>query len=139
TSEQKNLSDKCAEREIEIKSLKTLIEKMQKEKLELQILLDMLGKHIYDNRDLLEIEESEQRACSQAQHLRNALEEHGLELRVIAANEAEAACQRRLLIAEAEIADLRAKLDASDRFSSATICYVLIYLQVLREEVSCQQ
>ncbi|KAL6975025.1 E3 ubiquitin-protein ligase BRE1-like 2 [Sarracenia purpurea var. burkii] len=115
TSEQKNLSDKCAERAIEIKSLKTLIEKMQKEKLELQILLDMLGKQIYDSRDLLEIKESEQRACSQALHLRNALIEHGLELRVIAANEAEAACQRRLSIAEAEIADLRAKLDASDR------------------------
>ena len=32
-----------------------------------------------------------------------------------AANEAVAACQQRLSTAEAEIADLRAKLDASDR------------------------
>ncbi|XP_058209785.1 E3 ubiquitin-protein ligase BRE1-like 2 [Rhododendron vialii] len=115
TSEQKNLADKCAKQTGEIKSLKTLIEKMEKEKLELQILLDMLGQQIYDNRDLMEIKESEHRACSQAEHLRNALDEHGLELRVKAANEAEAACQQRLSAAEAEITDLRAKLDASDR------------------------
>lgn len=115
TSEQKNLADKCAKQTGEIKSLKTLIEKMEKEKLELQILLDMLGQQIYDNRDLMEIKESEMRACSQAEHLRNALDEHGLELRVKAANEAEAACQQRLSAAEAEITDLRAKLDASDR------------------------
>ncbi|CAL5437774.1 unnamed protein product [Camellia sinensis] len=115
TSEQTSLADKCAEHTAEIKSLKTLIEKMQKEKMELQILLDMLGQQIYDNRDLMEIKESEQRARSQAEHLRNVLDEHGLELRVKAANEAEAACQQRLSAAEAEIADLRGKLDASDR------------------------
>ncbi|THF96496.1 hypothetical protein TEA_002517 [Camellia sinensis var. sinensis] len=131
TSEQTSLADKCAEHTAEIKSLKALvsfstlvlilmplayeIEKMQKEKMELQILLDMLGQQIYDNRDLMEIKESEQRARSQAEHLRNVLDEHGLELRVKAANEAEAACQQRLSAAEAEIADLRGKLDASDR------------------------
>ncbi|XP_059665044.1 E3 ubiquitin-protein ligase BRE1-like 2 isoform X2 [Cornus florida] len=115
TSEQKCMADKYAVQTVEAKSLKSLIEKMQKEKLELQILLDMLGQQIYDNRDLMEIKESEQRAALQAELLRNALNEHGLELRVKAANEAEAACQHRLSAAEAEIADLRAKLDASDR------------------------
>lgn len=64
----------------------------------------------------MEIKESEQRALSQVAVLRNALEEHGLELRVKAANEAEAACQQRLSAAESEIADLRAKLDAAERF-----------------------
>lgn len=44
------------------------------------------------------------------------MNEHDLELRVKAANEAEAACQQRLSAAEAEIAELRAELDASDRF-----------------------
>lgn len=67
-------------------------------------------------RDVMEIKESEQRAHSQEARLRNALEEHGLELRVKSANEAEAACQQRLSAAEAEIVDLRAKLDASERF-----------------------
>ncbi|OMO57925.1 Zinc finger, RING-type [Corchorus olitorius] len=78
------LSDKI----VEIKSLKGLIEKLQKEKLELQNFLDVYGQEGYDN---------------------------SLELRVKAANEAEAACQERLSVAEAEIAELRAKLDASER------------------------
>ncbi|KAK3010343.1 hypothetical protein RJ639_010945 [Escallonia herrerae] len=91
------------------------IDKLQKEKLELQIFLDILGQHIYDNRDVAEVKESEQRAHTQAETLKNALDEHGLELRVKAANEAEAACQQRLSAAEAEIADLRGKLDASER------------------------
>ena len=63
----------------------------------------------------MEIKESERRAHSQTEVLRNALDEHSLELRVKAANEAEAACQQRLSAAEAEIADLRVKLDASER------------------------
>lgn len=115
SNEKQSLADKCAEQMVEIKSLKALIEKLQKEKLELQIFLDMHGQESHDSRDLMEIKESERRAHSQAELLRNALDEHSLELRVRAANEAEAACQQRLSAAEAEIADLRAKLDASDR------------------------
>ncbi|XP_057956407.1 E3 ubiquitin-protein ligase BRE1-like 2 isoform X2 [Malania oleifera] len=113
--EQKSLAGKCNEQMADIKSLKALIEKLQKEKLELQIFLDMHGQESYDNRDVMEIRESERRAHLQAEVLRSALDEHSLELRVKAANEAEAACQQRLSAAEAEIADLRAKLDAAER------------------------
>lgn len=67
-------------------------------------------------RGLIEIKESERRAISQADVLKNALDEHSLELRVKAATEAETAYQQRLSVAEAEIADLRARLDASERF-----------------------
>ena len=67
-------------------------------------------------RNLSEIQESEHRALLQAESLRNALEEHGLELRVKAAYEAEAACQHRLSVAEAEMAELRTELDTSERF-----------------------
>lgn len=67
-------------------------------------------------RDVIEIRESEHRAQSQAESLRNALEEHSLELRVKAAYDAEAACQDRLSVAEAEMAELRAELDTSERF-----------------------
>ncbi|GLU19552.1 hypothetical protein SLE2022_357980 [Rubroshorea leprosula] len=115
SNEQKHLVDKCAEQMTQIKTMKGLVEKLQKENLELQIFLDMYGQEGYDNRDIVEIKESEHRAHSQAEVLRNALDEHSLELRVKAANEAEAACQQRLSIAEAEIAELRAKLDASER------------------------
>lgn len=115
TSEVEGLRDKCAQQMVEIKSLKELIEKLQKEKLELEIFVDMLGQGIYDNRDLMEIQESERKACAQAEVLKHALDEHNLELRIKAANEAEAACQLRLSVAEAEIADLRAKLDTTER------------------------
>lgn len=64
----------------------------------------------------MEIRESERRAQSQAEILKNALDEHGLELRVRAAYEAEAAYQQRLSVAEAEIAELRTELEASDRY-----------------------
>lgn len=73
----------------------------------------------------MEIKESERRAHSQAEVLKNALDEHSLELRVKAANEAEAACQLRLSAAEAEIADLRAKLDSSERFVFKAKCFSL--------------
>jgi E3 ubiquitin-protein ligase BRE1 len=47
--------------------------------------------------------------------LRTSLEENSLELRVRAANETETACQRRLSIAEAELEEIRAEVDASER------------------------
>jgi len=64
----------------------------------------------------MDIKESEQRARSHARHLRSAQNEHPLELRLKFAKESEAICQRRVSAAEAEIADLRAELTASDRF-----------------------
>ncbi|PIA53230.1 hypothetical protein AQUCO_00900069v1 [Aquilegia coerulea] len=113
--ERKGLVDRCAQQMDEIKSLKALVEKSQKESQELQIFLEMHGQERFENRDVMEIKESERRALVQAEVLRNALEEHSLELRVKAANEAEAACQQRLSVAESEIADLRAKLDVAER------------------------
>ncbi|PKI34721.1 hypothetical protein CRG98_044899 [Punica granatum] len=115
SDERKNLVEVCSKQTVEIKSLKSLVEELQKEKMELQIFLDMYGNESCDGRDLTEVRESTRIANSQAELLRNALEEHSLELRVRAANEAEAACQERLSVAEAEIADLRAKLDKSER------------------------
>ncbi|KAG0489180.1 hypothetical protein HPP92_007991 [Vanilla planifolia] len=114
-AERKSLSDKCEEQTVEIKSLKDTIEKLEKGKQELQIFLDMYGQESYDNRTILEIKESEQRARIQAEILRSALDEHNLELRVKAANEAEAACQQRLSAADAEIGEIRAKMDVKKR------------------------
>ncbi|CAB4297827.1 unnamed protein product [Prunus armeniaca] len=69
----------------------------------------------HETLDLMEIKESERRAYSQAEMFKNAIDEHSLELRVKAANEAEAVCQQRLSATEAEITELRGKLDASER------------------------
>ena len=71
--------------------------------------------HYCESRTITEIKESENRARKQAEYLRTSLEEHSLELRVKAANEAETACQRRLCIAEAELEELRTDVDASER------------------------
>uniref|UniRef100_A0A0D9XML1 E3 ubiquitin protein ligase n=1 Tax=Leersia perrieri TaxID=77586 RepID=A0A0D9XML1_9ORYZ len=113
--EQKEISDKYNTQVTEIKSLKALIETLEQEKQEMQFIVDMLGKECSESRPISEIEESENRARKQAEYLRKCLEEHNLELRVKAANEAETACQQRLSIAEVELEDLRAKVDASER------------------------
>lgn len=113
--EQKEISDRYSKQVIEIKSLKALIGTLDQEKQELQFIVDMYGKECSESRTIAEIEESENRARKQAEYLRNSLEEHSLELRVKAANEAETACQQRLSIAEAELEELRSKVDASER------------------------
>ncbi|KAK1281209.1 E3 ubiquitin-protein ligase BRE1-like 2 [Acorus gramineus] len=115
TNEQKSLQDQCHEQVLEMRSLRAKIEVLQKEKQELQIFLDMYGQGCFDNRNIEEIKESERRAHLQVDILKTALDEHSLELRVKAANEAEAACQQRLSAAKEEISELMDKLDASKR------------------------
>ena len=69
-------------------------------------------------RDARELKQAECRAWAQVERLKTAIDEHSLELKVKEAIEAEAACQQRLAMAEAEVAELRQQLDASDRSSS---------------------
>ncbi|PPD66514.1 hypothetical protein GOBAR_DD36612 [Gossypium barbadense] len=57
-------------------------------------------------------------AWAHVQSLKSCLDEHNLELRVKTANEAEAISQQKLAAAEAEIAELRHKLEASKRDKS---------------------
>ncbi|KAK1261537.1 E3 ubiquitin-protein ligase BRE1-like 1 [Acorus gramineus] len=68
-----------------------------------------------DLEDVMELRDLEYKAWSGVQCLKSSLDEHSLELRVKAANEAEAISQQRLAAAEAEIADLRQKLEVSKR------------------------
>lgn len=65
---------------------------------------------------MLELQQAQCRAMAQVERMKRALDEHSLELRVKAANEAEAICQQRLAAAEAGIADQRQRLDISERF-----------------------
>ncbi|KAL3529852.1 hypothetical protein ACH5RR_009174 [Cinchona calisaya] len=57
-------------------------------------------KNLEAIKDLKEIKESEQRAHAQEKVLRNALDEHSLELVVEVAKEAKIACGRGLLLPE---------------------------------------
>lgn len=64
----------------------------------------------------MEARNSEYKAWAHVQTLKSSLDERNLELRVKTANEAEAISQQRLAEAEAEIAEMRQKLEASKRF-----------------------
>jgi E3 ubiquitin-protein ligase BRE1 len=64
-------------------------------------------------RDVLEARDLEYKAWAQVQSFKFSLDEQNLELQVKTANEAEAISQQKLAAAEAEIADLRQKLEAS--------------------------
>lgn len=64
----------------------------------------------------MEARNSEYKAWAHVQTLKSSLDERNLELRVKTANEAEAISQQRLAAAEAEIAEMRQKLEASKRF-----------------------
>ncbi|PPS18375.1 hypothetical protein GOBAR_AA02209 [Gossypium barbadense] len=75
-----------------------------------RLVLDTLASVLHSESDLL--------AWAHVQSLKSCLDEHNLELRVKTANEAEAISQQKLAAAEAEIAELRHKLEASKRDKS---------------------
>jgi E3 ubiquitin-protein ligase BRE1 len=75
----------------------------------------MYKRESTDARDIAEAKEQEYRAWAHVQSLKSSLDEQNLELRVKAANEAEAVSQQMLAAAEAEIADLRQKMDDCKR------------------------
>ncbi|KAH9554527.1 hypothetical protein CY35_08G068200 [Sphagnum magellanicum] len=111
----KNLSEQCAIQVMELSRVKDEVGGLRESEQELTLILDMLIRESPDSRDVMELQQAECRARAQVDHLKLALDEHSLELRVKAANEAEAVCQQRLTAAEAEIADLRQRLDVLDR------------------------
>ncbi|KAL2622082.1 hypothetical protein R1flu_002287 [Riccia fluitans] len=115
TGEYQTLSDLYAGRLAELTALKEEVVKLQESEQELKLILEMYGRESSDSRDVMELQEAECRAWAQVERLKAALNEHSLELRVKAANEAEAACQQRLTAAEAEIAVLRQELISSER------------------------
>jgi len=68
----------------------------------------------------MDAREAEYRAWAHVQSLKSSLDEHNLELRVKKANEAEARSQQKLAAGEAEIADMRQKLEESKRLVYAS-------------------
>ncbi|KAL5571647.1 hypothetical protein UlMin_021244 [Ulmus minor] len=99
----------------EMQKLQTVVQDLQEIDSELKLILEMFRRESTDSRDALEARDLEHKAWANVQSLKSSLDEHSLELRVKTANEAEAVSQQRLAAAEAEIADLRQKLEASKR------------------------
>ncbi|MFQ6626836.1 hypothetical protein Gotur_004989 [Gossypium turneri] len=110
-----NLSIRSADQVAEIHKLQAMVQDLKKSDAELKLILEMHRREFTDLRDVLEVRDSEYKAWARVQSLKSCLDEQNLELRVKKANEAEAISQQRLAAAEAEIADLRQKLEASKR------------------------
>ncbi|KAK4428931.1 E3 ubiquitin-protein ligase BRE1-like 1 [Sesamum alatum] len=70
------------------------------------------------SREVSEARSSEIKAWAHVQGLKSSLDERNLELRVKVVIEAEVIAQQRLAASEAEIAELRQKLEASKRYDS---------------------
>nr|KJB41008.1 hypothetical protein B456_007G087200 [Gossypium raimondii] len=96
-----NLSVRSVEQVAETNKLQAMVQELKDSDVEL--------------KDVLEARDSEYKAWAHVQSLKSCLDEQNLELRVKTANEAEAVSQQRLAAAEAEIAELRQKLEASRR------------------------
>ncbi|KAL4351665.1 hypothetical protein GQ457_06G033050 [Hibiscus cannabinus] len=110
-----NLSVRSAEQVAEMNKLQAMVQDLKGGDVELKLIWDMYRHESTDSRDVLEARDSEYKAWVRVHSLKSCLDEKNLELRVKTANEAEAISQQRLAAAEAEIAELRQKLEASKR------------------------
>ncbi|KAK7339260.1 hypothetical protein VNO77_19916 [Canavalia gladiata] len=109
------LSVKSAGQLVEIKRLLAVVQDLRESEQDLKLILEMFRRESIDSRDVMDARDAEYRGWAHVQSLKSSLDEHNLELRVKMANEAEARSQQRLAAAEAEIADMRQKLEASKR------------------------
>ncbi|CAK7347813.1 unnamed protein product [Dovyalis caffra] len=118
--ESENLSARSANQNAEIHKLQYVVQDLKESELELKLILDMYRRESTYSRseDVVEARDLEYKAWAQVQSFKSSLDEQTLELRVKTANEAEAISQQKLAAAEAEIADLRQRLEASRRDTS---------------------
>nr|CAD1844899.1 unnamed protein product [Ananas comosus var. bracteatus] len=110
-----SLSGRSAHSISEVKRLQDAVRDIRQTNKELKLFLEMYRRESTDSRDVMESRDREHKAWAVVQCLKSSLDEHKLELRVKEANEAEAVSQQRLAAAEAEIAELRQKLEAAGR------------------------
>ncbi|XP_040931591.1 E3 ubiquitin-protein ligase BRE1-like 1 isoform X3 [Gossypium hirsutum] len=113
-----NLSVRSTDQVSQMHKLQAMVQDLKDSDGELKLILEMYRREFTDSSDILEARDSEFKAWAHVQSLKSCLDEHNLELRVKTANEAEAISQQKLAAAEAEIAELRHKLEASKRDKS---------------------
>lgn len=110
-----NLSSRSKDQQAEIQKLQATVQDLTEVNRELKLIIDMYSRESTESREVLEARDLEYKAWARVQSLKSSLDERNLESRVKTANEAEAISQQRLAAAEAEIARLRQKLEASKR------------------------
>ncbi|KAA3471488.1 E3 ubiquitin-protein ligase BRE1-like 1 isoform X1 [Gossypium australe] len=113
-----NLSVRSTDQVTQMHKLQAMVQDLKDSDGELKLILEMYRREFTDSSDILEARDSEFKAWAHVQSLKSCLDEHNLELRVKTANEAEAISQQKLAAAEAEIAELRHRLEASKRDKS---------------------
>ncbi|KAM5554572.1 E3 ubiquitin-protein ligase BRE1-like 1 [Rosa sericea] len=116
--ERETFSARSSDQLAEIRQLKAVVQDIKETESELKLFLEMYRHELSDPRDVMEARDLECKAWAHVESLKSSLDERNLELRVKIANEAEATSQQRLAAVEAEIADLRQRLEASKRNKS---------------------
>ncbi|XP_008803814.1 E3 ubiquitin-protein ligase BRE1-like 1 isoform X1 [Phoenix dactylifera] len=114
-AELESISDRYANQLSEVKKLQSTVRDLRQANQELKLFLEMYRRESTDSREVIESRDMEYKSWALVQSLKSSLDEHNLEHRVKAANEAEAISQQRLATAEAKIAELRQKLEDSGR------------------------
>ncbi|KAI3444762.1 hypothetical protein Pfo_001427 [Paulownia fortunei] len=109
------LTSRSAQQNAELQKLQAVISDLKVTETDLKLFLEMYGQQSIDSREVSEARSSEIKAWAHVQGLKSSLDERNLELRVKVAIEAEAKAQQRLAASEAEIAEMRQKLEASKR------------------------
>ncbi|GAA0169149.1 hypothetical protein LIER_23694 [Lithospermum erythrorhizon] len=113
--ELEELSTRSAEQDEEIRKLHAVVDDLKESESDLKLFLEMFRRESPFSSEVTEARDVEFKAWARVQILKDDLDEHRLELRVKTAIEAEAVSQQRLGAAEAEIANLRQKIEASKR------------------------
>ncbi|XP_057808383.1 E3 ubiquitin-protein ligase BRE1-like 1 isoform X1 [Salvia miltiorrhiza] len=111
--ELETLTSRSAQQTAEIQKLQAVISGLKATVTDLKLFLEMYGHQSVDSRDISAARSTEIKAWARVQGLKSSLDERNLELRVKVAIEAEAQAQQKLAASEAEIAELRKKLEAS--------------------------
>ncbi|EPS67687.1 hypothetical protein M569_07087, partial [Genlisea aurea] len=113
--ELETLSYRSVQQRSEIQRLQAVIQDLKLNEANLKHFVEMCRSQSTDSREVNDAKISEIKAWAHVQRLQSCLDERNLELRVKNAIEAEAKAQQRLAASEAEIVELRQKLESSKR------------------------
>ncbi|KAF7085154.1 hypothetical protein CFC21_088632 [Triticum aestivum] len=99
----------------EVRDLRSRVCELRQTNCELKLFVEMYKRESTDSRDVLESKDREYCEWARAHSLKSSLDDSRLEQRVKAAIEAEATSQQRLASGEAQIAELRGKMESARR------------------------
>ncbi|KAL8170342.1 hypothetical protein V2J09_022146 [Rumex salicifolius] len=117
--ELETMSAKSISQGAEKQRLHAVVRDLKQTEKELNLYVEMYKRECTLNSDVLDARDLDFKSWAQVEGLKSSLDEYNLEFRVKEAIKAEAISQQSLAAAEAEIAELREKCDASKREMTA--------------------